>query len=393
MNNLYAFLRSRKFLSVVLSLLALIFPGCHQNDAPTPDLNPNDCMSSSASIAPQPVEGKYIVAFTNPKGSSGRTTAKAARVLERHHLSEDYVTDRIAGELINYIMQLTPEEAALLKRDTAVAHVEQDKILAICSCFTVIEPSLVTWNVDKVGYGDGVGKTAWIMDTGIDMNHPDLTVDQPRSRSFVEGVTSADDDNGHGTHVAGIVGAKNNSLGTLGVASGATLVSLKILDKDGKGFLSTALKALSYVRANGKAGEAVNISLGLEEVSQILETEIKGIANRGIFIAIAAGNDGGPADNYSPARTTGNNIYTVSAIDSLNRFAAFSNYGNDAVDFAAPGVRIVSSYFHNQYAIISGTSMASPHVAGLLLITGGKIKTEGYAIDDPDGTPDPIAHK
>jgi subtilisin len=393
MNNLFIFLRSRKFLNNVLFLQALIFFGCHHDDAPTPAIDPNDCMSSRASIAHQPVEGKYIVAFTNPKGSSGRAAAKAARVLERYQLTEDNVTDRVEGELINYIMQLTPEEAALLKRDTAVAHVEQDKVLTICSCFTVIEPSLVTWNVDKVGYGDGIGKTAWIMDTGIDMHHPDLTVDQSRSRSFVEGVTSADDDNGHGTHVAGIIGAKNNSIGTLGVASGATLVSLKILDKDGKGFLSTALKALSYVRANGKTGEAVNISLGLEEVSQILETEIKGIAGRGIFIAIAAGNNGKPAENYSPGRTTGNNIYTVSAIDSLNRFAAFSNYGNDAIDFAAPGVRIVSSYFHGQYAIISGTSMASPHVAGLLLITGGKIKTEGYAINDPDGTPDPIAHK
>jgi subtilisin len=392
MHRLHTTFISLKFSCLILFFLTMMLLSCHHDDTPTPTVTPDDCMSSRAFNNHEPINGRYIVAFTNPQGSSGRTVSNAARVLKRHHLTDENVSDRIEGKLLNYIMELTPSEAKALGKDTAVAHVEQDKIISICSCFTVIEPKLVTWNVDKVGYGDGIGKTAWIMDTGIDFSHPDLTIDQPRSRSFIEGVTSGDDDNGHGTHVAGIIGAKNNSIGTLGVASGATMISLKILDKDGKGFLSTALKGLAYVRTNAKAGEVVNISLGLEEVSQILETEIKGIADKGIFVAIAAGNEGKSADNYSPARTSGTNVYTVSAVDSLNHFAAFSNYGS-AIDFAAPGVRIVSTYFRGQYAIISGTSMASPHVAGLLLITNGKIKTEGYAMDDPDGAPDPIAHK
>jgi subtilisin family serine protease len=231
------------------------------------------------------------------------------------------------------------------------------------------------------------------MDTGIDLDHPDLTVDKDRSRSFVEGVTSAADDNGHGTHVAGVLGAKNNTFGTLGVASGATLISLKILDNEGNGRLSAALKALSYIRSNGKAGDAVNISLTLEEVSEALETEIRGVANRGIYIAIAAGNDRKDAGTFSPARTSGENIYTVSAVDSLHQFAHFSNFGKGIIDYAAPGVRVLSTYKDGKYAIMSGTSMASPHLAGILLINNGKINQEGFALNDPDGAADPLAHQ
>jgi subtilisin len=146
------------------------------------------------------------------------------------------------------------------------------------------------------------------------------------------------------------------------------------------------------VNANGKAGDVVNMSLGEDVTSATLDQQVKNTASKGIFIAIAAGNDSQPAINYSPGRANGPNIYTVSAIDSLDNFASFSNYGNDAVDIAAPGVKILSTYLNNRYAIMSGTSMATPHVAGLLLLKGNNINHSGTAQNDPDGTPDPIAH-
>ncbi|MGZ3938691.1 MAG: S8 family serine peptidase, partial [Flavisolibacter sp.] len=245
----------------------------------------------------------------------------------------------------------------------------------------------------KVGYGDGTGKTAWIVDSGIDFNHPDLNVDQVRSKSFLPDNTSADDENGHGTHVAGIIGAKNNDIGVLGVASGATLVSLRVLDKDGNGKLSSIIEALSYVSANAKPGDVVNLSFGEEETSDVLDQQVQAIGAKGIFVAIAAGNDSKAADLYSPGRANGDNIFTVSAVDSLDNFASFSNFGNDVVDFAAPGVRILSTYKGGQYAKMSGTSMATPHVAGLLLLEGRKISYSGTALNDPDGTPDKIVHK
>jgi subtilisin family serine protease len=147
------------------------------------------------------------------------------------------------------------------------------------------------------------------------------------------------------------------------------------------------------VNTNGKAGDVVNLSLGEDQVSAILDQQVQNTASKGIYIAIAAGNDNKPAVQFSPGRANGPNIYTVSAIDSLDNFASFSNYGNDVVDFAAPGVRILSTYTNGRYAVFSGTSMAAPHVAGLLLLKGNNLQVSGTAKNDPDGTADPIAHK
>ena len=244
-----------------------------------------------------------------------------------------------------------------------------------------------------MGYGNGIGKTAWIIDSGIDFGHPDLTVDSIRSKSFLPGVTSADDENGHGTHVAGIIGAKNNNFGVLGIASGATLISLRVLDKEGNGTLSGIVQALAYASANAKPGDVVNLSLGEDEASDILDQQVQATAAKGIFVTIAAGNDGKLANIYSPGRANGENIFTVSAVDSLDNFASFSNYGNDVVDFAAPGVRILSTYKDGLYAKMSGTSMAAPHLAGLLLLEGNNLHYSGLAKNDPDGTPDKVVMK
>jgi subtilisin family serine protease len=150
---------------------------------------------------------------------------------------------------------------------------------------------------------------------------------------------------------------------------------------------------MSYINGNASPGDVVNMSLGDDEgISAGLDQQVQATAARGIYISIAAGNTHELANKYSPGRANGTNIYTISAVDSLDNFASFSNYGNDVVDYAAPGVRILSAFFDNRYAYMSGTSMAAPHVAGLLLLKGRNILTSGYAKNDPDGTADPIAH-
>jgi subtilisin family serine protease len=202
---------------------------------------------------------------------------------------------------------------------------------------------------------------------------------------------SADDGNGHGTHVAGTIAAKNNTVGVIGVAYDASVVAVKVLDSRGSGSYSGVIKGVDYVAATGKAGDVANMSLG-GPVSQALDDAVVAASNKGIFFALAAGNDGAHANNSSPARANGANIYTVSAMNSSDTWASFSNYGNPPVDYCAPGVSIKSTWKGGAYNTISGTSMASPHVAGVLLMTGGKPATSGNVKGDPDGTADPIAH-
>jgi subtilisin family serine protease len=110
-----------------------------------------------------------------------------------------------------------------------------------------------------------------------------------------------------------------------------------------------------------------------------------------VKIALAAGNESDNANNHSPARANGANVFTVSAVNNTDTFASFSNFGNPPVDFAAPGVSIQSTYKGGGFATLSGTSMAAPHVAGILL--AGSIRGDGTAKSDPDGNPDPIAHR
>ncbi|TMI69414.1 MAG: S8 family peptidase [Bacteroidetes bacterium] len=390
----------KPFVIFAALIAALAITSCKKDkSASVSQQQPEECVVGRGANTGAIIPGQYIVSLkssstsiTTRAMSTDRVAAIGKSILQAHAIRENALQKSFPGEHGGFVAHLSDEEAKALKSDESVDIVEPDRVIALGACFTVVEPRLVTWSVSRVGYGDGTGKTAWIIDSGIDFDHPDLNVDVTRSKSFLANNTSARDENGHGTHVAGIIGAKNNSFGILGVASGANLVSLRVLDASGDGVLSSIIQALAYVNANGKAGDVVNMSLGEDVTSATLDQQVKNTASKGIFIAIAAGNDSQPAINYSPGRANGPNIYTVSAIDSLDNFASFSNYGNDAVDIAAPGVKILSTYLNNRYAIMSGTSMATPHVAGLLLLKGNNINHSGTAQNDPDGTPDPIAH-
>jgi subtilisin len=383
--------------NILLLAAIVIIVSCKKNNESTRNNSgDDDCVMRSSTGSGEIKASQYIVAFSpviNSRTSSRISLDQESKnVLQRNTIDVSALKTSFPGEPGGFIATMTPGQAETLRHDESIEAVEPDRVISLGSCFTVVEPRLITWNINRIGYGNGIGKTAWIVDSGIDFDHPDLTVDQTKSRSFVEGQTSADDENGHGTHVAGIIGAKNNSIGVLGVASGASLVALKVLDKDGEGNLSYIIQAVAYINTVADVGDVVNMSVGGESGSDILDQQVKNTSARGIYFAIAAGNDNKLANLSSPARVNASNVYTVSAVDSLDNFASFSNYGNDVVDFAAPGVRILSTWMDNRYAYASGTSMAAPHVAGLLLLRGRDITSSGVAKNDPDGTPDPIAH-
>lgn len=381
------------------ALLAALAGACKRGNETTPAL-PADCLVTASIHNGEIIPGEFIVTFRQTEALPGGTVARLAdpvsAVLTEHAVPESAVEARFEGGASGLVAHLTDAQAADLSRDARVLAVEPDRIVSICGCVDVADARTLTWSVRKTGYGNGLNfaeKTAWIIDTGIDLDHPDLTVDQTRSRSFVSGQTTADDQNGHGTHVAGIIGAINNRTGLLGVASGAHLVALKVLNQEGEGRLSATIQAVAHVRQNGQPGDVVNLSLGGEGISQTLEREVKAAADQGILFAIAAGNESQPAREHSPARLNHANVFTVTAVDSTDNFASFSNYGNDVVDVAAYGVRVPSTYRNGRYAILSGTSMAAPHVAGLLLIRGNNLPTRGTARNDPDGVADAIARE
>jgi len=177
----------------------------------------------------------------------------------------------------------------------------------------------------------------------------------------------------------------------VGVAFGTKIIALKALNNDGEGSTSQLIRALNYVGQNAKAGEVVNMSLGTDTISNALDNAVLTLAEKGILFAIAAGNSSQKASLSSPGRVNHPNVFTVSAIDSAGKFASFSDYGNDVVDYAAPGVRIISTYSNGRYAQLSGTSMAAPHVAGILVVEGKKIRGRGVALNDPDVVPDSVA--
>ncbi|MBO9561662.1 MAG: S8 family serine peptidase [Niastella sp.] len=386
-----------------ISLLAIavsiaILPGCKKDNSPAAALTQQEPECEPVRFTTTALNDTYIVIMNDeaPAGRLMQSTDQARAVttslFQRHKIATTQLDQAFNAIHIGCIARLTPAQAAALKEDNEVQLVEHDRVITLAEgCFTVVAPSTAQWGVRRVGVGDGTGKRVWIIDTGVDPDHPDLNVDQTLSRSFITSETTIEDNNGHGTHVAGIIGALNNTRGVLGVASGVSIIALKALDGEGNGNSSSIMRALNYIGQNAKAGEVVNISLGTDTISAALDNAVRTLADRGILFAIAAGNDAVKANLSSPARVNAPNVFTVSAIDSLGRLARFSNFGNDVVDFAAPGVDIVSTFSQGRYARLSGTSMAAPHVAGILVLNGARIVTKGTALNDPDGVPDPIA--
>jgi subtilisin family serine protease len=363
----------------------------------------------------QLIEGQYIVEYNDNaintasfkntmsyEDMNSLVREETKSLLAQNNIGTVNISNVYSSALVGFSAQLTAEQVTLLKNDPSVKSVEQDRIITLGK--GKVQPSNITgtstqticYGTSRVGSGSGVGKRVWIIDTGVDMDHPDLTVDQSKSKSFVTGLTSPDDGFGHGTHVAGIIAAKDNGIGIKGVAAGATIVSLRVMDATGRGATSFIVAALDYASANAGANDVINMSLG-SNGSYTLDNAVTKAANyggslkKGLLIAVAAGNFSKSATTMSPARVNHAKVFTVSAMDANDSWASFSNYGTP-VDFIAPGVNILSTYKDGGYTTMSGTSMAAPHVAGLLLLKQCAPSVNGYVSNDPDGTADKIAH-
>jgi subtilisin family serine protease len=221
----------------------------------------------------------------------------------------------------------------------------------------------LTWNIDRVdaeiswGISTGDPVKVGVIDTGIDLNHPDLKANIKGGYNAINPLKSYNDDNGHGTHVAGIIAALNNNIGVVGVGPKIDLYAIKVLNASGSGYLSDVIEGLDWAVANGM--QVVNMSLGTSQDVQSFHDAILNAYNAGVVIVAAAGNSGG-AVSYPAAYPE---VIAVSATDQNNQIASWSSRG-PAVDLAAPGVSIYSTYKGKSYSTLSGTSMAAPHVTG-----------------------------
>jgi len=392
-----------KFLSVVVVLTVLTTSCDKDNNALT-----NETEGSVANFSSTPIEGQYIVvlntSYSGKSASLDNLKYKDKMAMMKSEIPSNFAKARISNENIlntfgyavnGFTAKLADNQLAILNKDARIKSIEQDYMITLSPISAMgkpVKPAPVEetpWGITRVGGGSAYNgtATAWIIDSGIDLDHPDLNVDVARSVSYVRG--DADDENGHGTHVAGTVAALDNSEGVIGVAPGATLVAVRVLDRRGSGTTSGVIAGVDYVAANGQNGDVANMSLG-GGVSTTLDDAVINAAASGVKFALAAGNESDDANNHSPARANHANIYTVSAMDINDDFAYFSNYGNPPIEFCAPGVSITSTWKKGEYNTISGTSMASPHVCGLLLL--GNVNSDGTVNGDPDGVPDPIAH-
>lgn len=238
--------------------------------------------------------------------------------------------------------------------------------------------ALKAWDLTKGSHAVRIA----VIDTGIDYNHPDLkaNVDAEHGYNFVANTKDAMDDHGHGTHCAGTIGAiHDNKVGVAGVMADVTIIPLKFLDSSGSGTLEAAVKAIDY--ATELNVDLMSNSWGGGGRSEALFEAIKRASDKGIIFTAAAGNSSSNNDTTPsyPASYELPNVVSVAALTAQNSLASFSSYGRSTVHIAAPGHNILSTVKGGGYEVMSGTSMATPHVSGvlgLLLAKEGRLSHE-----------------
>lgn len=311
--------------------------------------------------------------------------------LAKYGINEDQVVARYTTLQAGVALNIPKDLFNRISKDAAVASVEHDRYEYLPP-FTVesvdegnnraqTTPCGIT-NAGGTAASPSADRWIWIVDTGIDLDHPDLNVNLDYDANYASG-SSADDCNGHGTHCAGIAAAVNNTIGVVGVSNGATVVPVRVFGCSGPSATSIILNGINWVGANDMAGDVCNLSLGgyygsgCSSGSSYL-TAINALASGGTRVSIAAGNDASNAALYQPACISGTNIYTIAAMTCAKAFASsYSNYGKPPVDYIATGSSVYSTYKNGGYATLTGTSMAAPHVAGIMQYRNAAPATSG----------------
>ena len=303
------------------------------------------------------IDGDYIVVFRSDIADPiGKADEKIARHAARARFRYD-------AAIKGFAATLSPAAVTMLRSDPDVAYIEQDARVSVQTT-----QSGATWGIDRIDQRNrplsgtytytstGSGATAYIIDTGILTSHSQFGGRAAVAYDATGG--NGIDCNGHGTHVAGTVGGS-----TYGVAKGVSLRAVRVLDCNGSGTNSNVIAGMNWVASHHVARSVANMSLG-GGYSSAVNSAATSLVNSGVFLAVASGNSGADACNYSPASAPG--TITVNASDINDARATFSNYGG-CTDVYAPGVNITSAWIGSTTATntISGTSMATPHVTGV----------------------------
>lgn len=352
-----------------------------------------------------PVEDQYIVVL------SDETPSEQAREALLQNLATQHGAEliRTYGAVLNGgVMRMTEAKAKALTKHPFIDYVEQDSVIQlIVPMAAATQNPTPSWGLDRIDQpnlplnstfnysNDGTGISAYVIDTGIRFTHSEFGGRAVRGTDVINDGKNGNDCNGHGTHVAGTIGGLN-----YGVAKNVRLVAVRVLNCNGSGSTSGVIAGIDWVTTNATHPAVANMSLG-GGASQSMDTAVNNSINSGIAYAIAAGNSNADACNYSPARV--GNAITVGATTSTDEQASYSNYGT-CLDLFAPGSSITSAWKNTDTAIktISGTSMATPHVAGVIAlmlqsnplatpadITAGLINnsTQGVVINIRGGSP------
>jgi subtilisin family serine protease len=347
----------KRFFAATLAALALA--AC--SDSPSAPLTPGAPERLSVFQAPlyskgaSGIDGDYIVVFRDDVANA---LSKADEKIAKHAGKAKY---RYASAIKGFAATLSPGAVAVLQTDPDVAYIEQDGVMT-----TQTTQSGATWGIDRIDQrsrplsgtytytSTGAGVRAYIIDTGIQTNHPQFGTRASAVYDALGG--NGQDCNGHGTHVAGTVGSS-----TYGVAKGVYLRAVRVLDCNGSGSNSGVIAGMDWVAANHISPAVANMSLG-GGYSSATNTSANNLASSGVFLAVAAGNSNADACNSSPSSAA--NTTTVAASTSTDARATYSNYGG-CVDLYAPGSSITSTWLNSGTNTISGTSMATPHVVGV----------------------------